>query len=248
MPTLREQRNLIERLLDPRSPADAPTAYYALYHDPHRSALFVRTDAEGRAIGFAGRFQTGVDLFRPVVVMRCPGAELAADLLAETLTVGRPYIFFSDAAQLPLAGASLQIGNSRLLSVYVLEPIRFTPVINVLVMTKTGPDGSPRAEIHSGGLQAVAGLNWQSPAFAEIYVHTEAEARQRGWGRSVVAACTEQVLAGGRRPLYLVDPDNEPSVSLAEGLGYVDTGARMALADAVYLGHPAKTQQAEGNR
>ena len=245
MPTLREQRKLVERLLDPKSPADAPTAYYALYHDAQRSALFVRTDAEGRAVGFAGRFQTGVDLFRPVVVTRCPDAEMVADLLAEALTVGRPYIFFGDASQLTLAAASLQINNSRSLSVYVLDPSRFTPVINVLVLTRTGPDGSPRAEIHSGGLQAVAGLNWQSPYFAELYVHTEAEARQRGWGRSVVAACTEQVLASGRRPLYLVELGNEPSVSLAEGLGYVDTGARMALADAVYLGHPAKTRQEE---
>ncbi len=245
MPTLREQRKLIERLLDPKSPTDAPTVYYALYHDPHRSALFVRTDEEGRAVGFVGRFQTGVDLFRPVIVMRCPDAELAADLLSEALTVGRPYLFFSEAGQLPLAGASFDVANSRVLSILVLDPLRFTPVINVLVMTKTAPDGSPRAEIHSGGLQAVAGVNWQSPDFAELYVHTEAEARQRGWGRSVVAACTEQVLSGGRRPLYLVEPDNEASINLAEGLGYVDTGARMTLADIVYLGHPARTEQGE---
>jgi hypothetical protein len=245
MPTLREQRKLVERLLDPTSPADAPTAYYALYHDPQRSALFVRTDAEGRAIGFAGRFQTGVDLFRPVVVTRCPDAELAADLLAEALTVGRPYIFFGEPNQLPLVSASLQIDNRRILAIYELKTARFTPVINVLVVTKTAPDGSPRAEIHSGGLQAVAGVNWQSPYFAELYVHTEAEARQRGWGRSVVAACTQQVLAAHRRPLYLVEPDNEASISLAEGLGYMDTGARMALADTVYLGHPAKTNEKE---
>jgi hypothetical protein len=241
MTTLRAQRALIGPLLDTTSPADAPTAYYALHHDPNRSSLSVRADAEGHAVGFVGRFQTGVDLFRPVIVMRCATPEVAADLLHEALTVGRPYVFFSDVSQLPPVGGSLQIENERILSIYVLDRARFTPVINVLVVTRTAPDGTPRAEIHSGGLQAAAGVNWQSPGFAEIYVHTEAEARQRGWGRSVVAACTDLVLAGGRLPIYLVEPSNEPSVQLAEGLGYVDTGAQMVIADAVYRGHPANS-------
>lgn len=240
MITLREQRALISPLLNMSSPADAPTAYYALYHDPNRSSLFVRTDAEGHAVGFVGRFQTGVDLFRPVIVMHCGTPEVAADLLDEALTVGRPYVFFSDVSQLPMVGGSLQIGNERILSIYALDRARFTPVINVLVVTKTAPDGTPRAEIHSGGLQAAAGVNWQSPGFAEIYVHTEAEARQRGWGRSVVAACTDLALASGRLPIYLVEPSNEPSVQLAESLGYVATSAQMVIADAAYLGHPTK--------
>jgi hypothetical protein len=238
MTTLREQRVLIEPLLDTSSPTDAPTAYYGLYHDPNRSTLFVRQNTEGRAVGFVGRFQTGVDLFRPVICMRCWQPEVAADLLAESLVGGRPYIFFSNLNQLPMVGGSLQINNERILSIYALDPGRFVPVINVLVMNKTAPDGTPRAEIHSGGLQAAAGVNWQSPGFAEIFVHTEAEARQRGWGRSVAAACTERVLASGRLPIYLVEKNNESSIRMAEGLGYVDTGARQVMADAVYLGHP----------
>jgi hypothetical protein len=137
-----------------------------------------------------------------------------------------------------MVGGSLLINKDRILSLYALDPGRFVPVINVLVMNKTAPDGTPRAEIHSGGLQAAAGVNWQSPGFAEIFVHTEAEARQRGWGRSVAAACTERVLASGRLPIYLVEKNNEPSIRMAEGLGYVDTGARQVMADAVYLGHP----------
>jgi predicted GNAT family acetyltransferase len=107
-----------------------------------------------------------------------------------------------------------------------------------MVVNKTAPDGTPRAEIHSGGLQAVAGVNWQSPGFAELYVHTEAEARQRGWGRSVAAACIERILGSGRIPLYLVEPGNEASVSLAQSLGFYSTGARQVFADAVYSGHP----------
>lgn len=238
MASIREQRAHITPMLDVNSAADAPTAYYALYHDPNRSALFVKDDGDGHPLGFAGRFQTGIDLFRPVIAMRCWQAEIAAQLLSEACVVGRPYLLFSNLNQLSLVGGSLQVTNERILSIYALDPARFTPVINVLVVNKRAPDGTPRAEIHSGGLQAAAGVNWQSPKFAEIYVHTEAEARQRGWGRSVAAACTEHVLSSGRTPLYLVEPNNEASVSLAQTLGYYDTGARQVFAEAVYTGHP----------
>ncbi len=246
MVTLRDQRALIAPLLDSSNPADAPTAYYALYHDPNRSNLFVRTDAEGRAVGFVGRFQTGIDLFRPVIVMRCWQPEVAADLLSQALVTGRPYLLFSSANQLPMVGGSLQISNQRLLSIYVLDRSRFTPVINVLVVTKATPDGTSRAQIQSGDSQAVAGVNWQSPGFAEIYVHTDAEARQRGWGRSVASACTERVLASGRLPIYLVEKDNEASISLAESLGYIDSGAKHVFADAIYVGHPGKPENIGG--
>src|SRR5450432_4106994 len=235
-----DQRTLIAPLLDLFSAADAPTAYYALYHDAKRSALYSLSDENSRAVGFVGRFQTGIDLFRPVIVMRCQEPEVAADLLAEACSIGRPYLMFSSLDQLPLVGGSLQVSNQRILAIYALDPASFTSVINVLVVNKTAPDGTRRAEIHSGDLQAIAGLNWQSPRFAEMYVYTDPEVRQRGWGRSVAAACTEQILATGRTPIYLVEADNEASVTLAESLGYYDTGARQVFADTVYLGHPSQ--------
>ncbi len=241
MPSLGEQRASIAALFDLHSPADAPTAYYALYHDPARSVLSVRPGE-----GFVGRFQTGIDLFRPVVCMRCWRPEPAADLLAEALIPGRPYLFFANLSQLALIGGSLTLSHERVLSIYTLDPARFKPQINVLVTSKTAPDGTPRCEIAAGGPgrqnapQAVSGLNWQSPGFAELYVQTEPEARQRGWGRSVAAALTERILQSGRIPIYLVEPDNEASVRLATGLGYLDTGSRQLIADAVYQGHPGR--------
>lgn len=238
MNNLTQQRALAASLIDTASPTDAPTAYYALYHDPNRSGLYVKQDNNGKAVGFVARCQTGIDLFRPVITLRCNQPEVAADLLAQALVVGRPYLLFSLVDQLKMVGGSLEVSNERVLMLYALDPARFSPIFNVLIVNKAAPDGSPRAEIHSGGLQAAAGLNWQSPRFAEIYVHTEAEARQRGWGRSVAAAVTERVLGNGRTPLYLVEESNEPSVRLAESLGYYDTGARQTLADTVYVGHP----------
>lgn len=237
---IREQRRALSSLFDISSPNEAPTAYYALYHDTNRSQLALNKDAEGRATGFAGRFQTGIDLFRPVVSLRCPNAEIAADLLAKVLIVGRPYILFCNVNQLALTGGSLQLSNQRVLSIHVLNPRQYKSEMNVLVRHRAAPDGTPRAEIESNGVRAVAGVNWQSPGFAELYVHVDTEARQKGWGRSVVTAVTERVLKAGRLPIYLIEPGNDASIRLAEGLGFTDTGSRQIYAEAIYQGHPAR--------
>jgi ribosomal protein S18 acetylase RimI-like enzyme len=236
--SIHEQRALVRRLLNDSSAADAPTAYYALFYDPVRSVLFTRQDESGRVSGFVGRFQTGIDLFRPLVTLSCQNAEIAADLLAEALVPEHPYILFASLNQYPFMGGSFEIDHHRVLRIYRLDVRRFQPVINVLVKLNKAHDGTPRGVIESGGLRAVAGVNWQSPAFAELYVHTDSTARQRGWGESVASAVTQAVLEGGRTPLYLVESDNEPSRHLAEKLGYADTGARQVYADAVYLGYP----------
>ncbi len=234
--SIHELRAQVRHLLDPSSPADAPTAYYALYHNPARSALYTTTDEDGAATGFVGVFQTGIDLFRPLVTLHCAEADHAAELLARALTPERPYIFFAKMSQLPLVGDQFHFEQHRVLRLYRLDPRRFGPELNVLVELKTAPDGTPRAVIGTHEAQAVAGVNWQSPEFAEIYVQTDPEVQRRGWGRSVTAAVTQAVLESGRIPLYLVEMDNDPSRALAESLGYVDTDARQVYADVVYTG------------
>lgn len=236
---LTEAREIVRRNSDLHNPVDAPTNYYALYHPVAKSALYVKTDEARFMSGFVGTFQTGVDLFRPLVTMRTNTPEVAADLMAEALTVGRPYLLFANVNQLPLIGGSMEVANERLYSIFALDVARFKPVMNVLVTHNKAPDGSPRTKIESNGLRATAGVNWQSPEFAELWVEADAEVRQRGWGTSVAAACIEAILRTNRRPLYLVEMSNEASVRLARNLGFVDTGARQAYADVVYRGHPA---------
>lgn len=234
-----EARRKIRQLIDENSPDDAPTAYYALFHAPERSALFTRQDNQGRLLGFVGRFQTGVDLFRPLITLKCSSPEGAAELLEKALTLGRPYILFSSLNQLAMVGGSMQMENQRILRIYAVEPSRFKPEMNVLVVHKNTASGLPRCEIQdaTGKPSAVAGVNWKSPAFAEIYVHTEPQARQKGHGRTVVAALTQRLLAEGVRPVYLVEGNNIPSVQLVESLGYVDTGSRQVYAETIYKGH-----------
>lgn len=235
--SLHEHRTQVRRLLDDSSPADAPTAYYALFHNPARSVLYTYSNNVGEISGFVGVFQTGIDLFRPLVTLQCDGNDCAIDLLARALTPERPYIFFAKMSQLPLVGDLFHFDDHRILNIYRLDPRRFTPEINILVEHKTAHDGTPRAVIGaSGEAQAIAGLNWQSPAFAELYVQADPAVQRRGWGASVASAVTQAVLEQGRIPLYLVEGNNEASRELAEKLGYVDTGARQVVADVVYVG------------
>jgi hypothetical protein len=137
------------------------------------------------------------------------------------------------------------VQNAREMLIYHLDSRHFHPRPNVMVMERPVQGGQPRFEVHSGGLMAVAGINWQSPGFAELYVYTEAPARKRGWGGSVLTACTEYVVRNGRLPLYLVEADNADSRALAEAVGYVDSGARQVLAEGLYLGHPARQSPAD---
>lgn len=234
--SIHAQRTQVRRLLNDSSPADAPTAYYALFHDPARSALFTHADEKGRVTGFVAVCQTGIDLFRPLLTLQCPDAESAAALLGQALTPGRPYILFARVNQLPLVSDVLRLDSHRILHILRLDPRRFQPVINVLARHETAHDGTPRCVIESGGAQAVAGVNWQSPAFAEIFVHTDPALRERGLGTSVAAGVTQAVLESGRIPLYLVEDGNDPSRRIAESLGYVDTGVRQVYADVVYSG------------
>ncbi len=234
--SLSEHRRYARQLLDDTSPKDAPTAYYMLFHDPARSTLHTIFDEQGKTEGAVGIFQTGQDLFRPLLTMVCHNAAVAQRLMKKTLVAGRPYIFFANVNQLPLVGDDLQLTQQRILQIYTLDSRRFKPQINVMVERKTSTNGLPRCEINVGQYQAIAGVNWHSPGFAEVYVHTDPEVRGRGWGRHVLVALTDELLRMGRQPIYLVEAENTASRQLAESISYIDTGYRQVYADAIFVG------------
>lgn len=232
-------RASLRPLLDERSPADALACYYAFHHPDDRTELFVHGAdmGAGRADGFLVRARTGLDLFRPLVTFRALTEEAARTLFREGLPPGRPvYLTVPDA----LAGWTskyLAVTDAELHRIYRLDPRRHQPEINVLVLTSSGADGSPRCEIRSGdNVGAAAGVNWQSPGFAEVYVYTDPAARGRGWGRSVVSAVVGMVLKSGRVPLYVVAESNDASIRLAEAVGFEDTGLREYVGQAVRNG------------
>ncbi|MBI3763599.1 MAG: GNAT family N-acetyltransferase, partial [Chloroflexi bacterium] len=94
-----------------------------------------------------------------------------------------------------------------------------------------------RYEVRRGDrAYASAGVNWHSPRYAELYVYVDPSVRGRGWGKSVVASATGELLNAGLIPLYVVAEDNLASIRTAEAVGYVDTGLREYVCEAVRLG------------
>jgi len=224
---LNSKRRAIRPLLSSSDPADALTSYYALWHDPRRSQLHVHYDAQHKADGFITVSQTGADLFRPLITLRAPDRAVALELLHTALTPQRPYHVIAPLALASVVRDHMDLQKSGLNRIYTLDPSRYQPVINVLVQRVTSPEGVARFQIESQGqLVAMSGTNWRSLSFAEVFVYVHPRSRGRGWGKSVVSACTGALLEERLRPLYMVEKGNEASIHIAESLGYVDTDLR----------------------
>lgn len=225
-----DQENLrlkVRSLLRLTEPADALAVYYALYHDPRRTALYVHENADGRADGFAAVCQTGQRLFAPTVVLRTAEKQAAVTLLREALAPGRPYYLVTTPDLREAVAEVVSIEQVEINHIYRLDLSRFQMSINVLVVAEPGLGDLPRFVIRSQGeVAAEAGLNWALSHFAEVFVRTMPEAQRRGWGGAVLTACTLWVVRSARQPLYVVGEENVVSIALAETTGYVDTGAR----------------------
>jgi len=224
---LEHLRQRVRPLLNFAAPADALYAYYALYHDPRRTRLYVHEDVAGHADGFVAVCQTGQRLFQPTVALRTADARAAVELLRQALVPGRPYYLITTPDLQDAVAEVVTIEKPEVNRVYRLDLSRFQPVINVLVVAEQALGGRPHFVVRSQGrVVAEAGMNWYSAHFAEVFVRTEPAARRRGLGRAVLNACTRWVIRSARQPLYIVNERNGPSLALAEAVGYVDTGAR----------------------
>ncbi len=227
MADLERLRLKVRSLLHFSDPADALYVYYAFYHDPRRTRLYVRENDAGHAEGFAAVCQTGQRLFQPIVVLHAAHSHTATDLLREALLPGRPYYLITRPGLKKPVGRILEIEQSGINRTYRLDLSRVQFSINVLVVAEQGANGLPRFIIRSQGeVAAEAGLNWTSPHFAELFVRTTPAAHGRGWAQVVLAACTTWAVQSGRQPVYIVGEDDEANIALAEKSGYVDTGAR----------------------
>jgi len=234
-------RDRLRMLLDEQSPRDALACYYALYHPPARTSLYVIADPPGRAEAFLVKARTGRDLFQPLISLRAPGPVPASALLQAALAPGESAYLSLPASLASLLPSTLEIQGRSTLQIFLLPARAFQPVVNIFVTRSKSPDGSTRYEVRQGDrLLASAGLNWRSRRFAEIFVHTEPETRERGYGRSVVSGLCAELLSEGLTPLYHVEADNEASVHLALGLGFRDSGER-ELACVVSRGPGAQT-------
>ena len=244
-----KKRQAIQHLINDRSPADALVAYYTLHHPEERTMLLIHRDSDGRADGFLSLCRTGLDLFRPLLTLKTESDEVAAGLLETALPPQAAVIVAVPLEIRPVVEAFFTVSGEKTGSVYRLRREDFTPIINVLVTRAPTPGGDPRFVIRGrsfdrgarpvGPALATAGVNWRSPFFADIYVHTEPRARGRGFGKSVVSAASACLLDQTLVPLYTVMDGNEESGRLAIDLGYRDTGGRLFYCDGVRRGEDA---------
>jgi hypothetical protein len=232
---LEKLRLRVRPLLHFSAPGDALAVYYAFYHDPRRTRLLVHEDSDGHADGFAALCQTGQRLFQPTVVLRTPDVGVALELLRQAMVPGRPYYLVTTPDLQDVVTKVVDVVQPEMNQVYKLDLFRFRPGVNVLVVAEQALGNQPRFVIRSHGeLVAEAGVSWSSPHFAEVFVHTAAAARRRGWGRAVLTSCTTWVVRSARQPLYIVTEGNGAGIALAEAVGYVDSGAREFAAECVY--------------
>lgn len=243
---IEEIRKSILPLLNNNLPYDAQEVYYAFHHPDDKTTLFTSSNDDGFVTGYTCLSRTGVDLFRPLVTMRLPISPVngevdfqqAAELLHQSMQPGMPVIISAPEEYFPLLASQFHISAEQELKRLVLKKDQFEPIVNVLVRQEESYNNLPRYVIratHEGKedqkseIVASAGVNWQSPYFADIYVHTKNDYRRQGHGRSVVAALVRSVLETGQLPIYTVRGDNIASIELAQTIGFVDTGQKLML-------------------
>ena len=225
--SIAQQRTSAAMLLTTK-PADALAAYFALEHDEKRTKLTVREDARGNTLAFVAVCQTGIDLFRPLVVARGDDSAAVQDALKAALTPRRQYLFSMPVTLRPDLAVVCELHGEQVNHVLMLSRADFLPIVNILVQTSRTPDGQLRAFIKArdGSNAAEAGTSWLSAKYAEVYVSVAEGARGRGLGKSVVSAISNQVLERNKLPIYVTGTNNTASRKLAERLGYRDVGTR----------------------
>ncbi|HRQ38400.1 MAG TPA: GNAT family N-acetyltransferase [Chloroflexota bacterium] len=235
MMNLVEQRRAIRHLLDEHNPADAMAGYFAFYHGDNKTTLRPYPLDAPRAQGYVCLSQTGMDLFRPLLTMWLPLADLttSAAIIHQAITPGTAVIMAVPDQYEPLITALFDVQTVETYLLLSLHHTRFEPLINVLISQDVGANGLPRFVIRDRQrdniLVASAGLNWQTPHFAELSVNTHPEYRRQGYGRSVVAAMANYLLSNGRTPLYLVADNNTASLEVARQVGFADTLHRQLI-------------------
>ena len=208
---------------------DAVAHHYAVEHDLKRSALYVEVNPSNRKLeAWAAVCQTGMDLFRPLVVMRAENGDALQRVLRRALMPNRQYLVSAPVALHDDIILICSLHGEQVNMIHALDRAEFVPVVNILVQGNMTPDGKLRATIRArDGLPAAeAGTNWQGAKFAELFVQVQEGARLRGLGKSVLSAVCAQLFEMQRQPIYLAGSSNIASSRLAERVGFRDSGGR----------------------
>ena len=98
-----------------------------------------------RSQGYVCLSRTGIDLFRPLVTLRLPIADMetSAKVIYDTLDPGTAVILNAPASYLPLLQGLFEIHREDHLQLYVLDQEQFEPIIKCWSPRTSPPIISP---------------------------------------------------------------------------------------------------------
>ena len=141
----------------------------------------------------------------------------------------------------PALGASFQSEVMGASALYTLDPQRLvaSPVVQhaqrvtdmelVKPMFRKLADDAPAYALPlRNQIAAVAVVTHLRSSVARVQVYTVEEARKRGFGRGVLTALCEELLAMHITPTARVELSDEPSVRLVEGIGFTIADAQLS--------------------
>jgi hypothetical protein len=240
-----EDRALLEPLLNQRSASDAIITYYALKHPARKVNLFAALGSGGVPTSFLVMAQTGMDLFRPLVIPFVASSEALNQLMDIAIAPDRPFILQMPLEQKDWLDSSFELSHTRTAELLRLDPGVFEPILNVLVLEVNTPDDYSRYEIRStSGAHAASGVNWVGDEFAEVYVEFDKEAIERKFAVSVLSAMSNKLLEQKHIPLFLREDEGGVTYHSLESVGFRSTGFRLIMADGI----KRAAEGAQGNR
>ncbi len=169
-----EEKALFRPILNRGSIYDSMASYYLYEHPFSQIEIFGAFSGSRTPVGFLVRAQTGVDLFRPLLIPFVAQENVLNDLLLHVLTPERPVLLVLPLYQWEWIQLPVVLSNETRTEVFRLDPIAYQPVLNVLVQHQLSPSGWPRYEIRHQNLTiAAAGVNWAGERFVEVYLDLE---------------------------------------------------------------------------
>jgi hypothetical protein len=229
-----EDKALFRPILNRGSIYDSLAAYYLYEHPAAQIEIFGAFSGSRTPVGFLVQAQTGVDLFRPLLIPFVAQENVLNDLLHHVLTPERPVLLLLPLYQWEWVQLPVVLSNETRTEVFRLDPISYQPVLNVLVQHQLSPTGWPRYEIRHHNLTvAAAGVNWAGERFVEVYLDLEENPRELAFGKSVLAALSEDLLSKGKIPVLCLDDQHSYRRVILEEIGYQQTGTRFVMGQAV---------------
>ncbi len=200
---------------------------------------------DGDAQGVLGFARNPLDPEAPLVLMLTNHLRLVPALLQAALLPSSRYTFIVNADCRSTLKAHLRdIEYERNCLVYTCDQLVTTRKLDEVKRYNLADSRFGYTRLVDGVKASDARVNWLTEGFAELGVHTKKEFRGRGYAKDAVAALTSEILAGGRKPVYVVGRKNLASIAVCEALGYTLSSYGEYECVARYAGSQRRQQQA----